>query len=152
MSTHDETMRSEGAESFSLCVSLLVSLTRVSHFCFLSSQNRRVLFPSSSSESSSSSCQYTRTLSFTITIFYWCLLGSHSPLESLPIDESSGNQEEEREEDGERGADQAAEEEEDEDDGEDGEPVDLTEFQAVVLPVSCGSVTGELYKERFTGR
>ncbi|GAA6084158.1 nuclear body protein SP140-like protein isoform X1, partial [Tachysurus ichikawai] len=84
-------------------------------------KNRRVLFPSSSSESSSSSY------------------------------ESSGNQEEEREEDGERGADQAAEEEEDEDDGEDGEPVDLTEFQAVVLPVSCGSVTGELYKERFTG-
>ncbi|XP_060721437.1 nuclear body protein SP140-like protein isoform X2 [Tachysurus vachellii] len=91
-------------------------------------KNRRVLFPSSSSESSSSPC-------------------SVSSLEPSPMDESSDDQEEEREEDGERGAN----EEENEDDGEDGEPVDLTEFQPAVLPVSCDSVTGELYKKRFTG-
>ncbi|XP_047672422.1 nuclear body protein SP140-like protein isoform X2 [Tachysurus fulvidraco] len=90
-------------------------------------KSQRELFPSSSSESSSSPVSF-------------------SSLVSLRMDESSEDQEEEGEEDRERGADQAAEEEEDEDDGE-----DLTEFQAAVLPVSCGSITGELYKNRFTG-
>lgn len=32
------------------------------------------------------------------------------------------------------------------------EPVDLSQFEPAVLPVSCGSVTGGLHKSRFAGR
>ncbi|KAF5905978.1 nuclear body protein, partial [Clarias magur] len=41
---------------------------------------------------------------------------------------------------------------EQEEDGEnDGEPVDLSKFDAPAFPVSCGSVSGILYKSRFVG-
>ncbi|KAG7325923.1 hypothetical protein KOW79_010848 [Hemibagrus wyckioides] len=89
-------------------------------------KNRRLLFPDSPSESSSS--------------------GSMSLLSSIDMGELSEDQEEEGEEDGEDRT-----EEEDEDEEEDAEPVDMSEFKAEVLPVSCGSVTGELYTKRFTG-
>ncbi|KAK1785608.1 hypothetical protein P4O66_018973, partial [Electrophorus voltai] len=40
-------------------------------------------------------------------------------------------------------------EEREEEDEEEGEAVDLSEFQAPSLPVSCGSVSGVLFKSRF---
>lgn len=43
-------------------------------------------------------------------------------------------------------------EQEEEEEKEDSKPVDLSEFQAFVLPVSCGPVEGLLYKNRFAGR
>lgn len=44
------------------------------------------------------------------------------------------------------------EEEDDSSEEEESEPVSLLEFEAAVLPVSCGSITGDLYKKRFAGR
>ncbi|KAK3525209.1 hypothetical protein QTP86_023238, partial [Hemibagrus guttatus] len=89
-------------------------------------KNRRVLFPVSPSESSSS--------------------GSISSQSSLEMEGLSEDQE-----DGDRGEENVEEEEENEGEEEDNELVDMSEFKAAVLPVSCGSVTGELYRERFTG-
>ncbi|XP_053345660.1 nuclear body protein SP140-like protein [Clarias gariepinus] len=40
--------------------------------------------------------------------------------------------------------------EKEEDNGSDSEPVDLSTFDNFALPVSCGSVSGILYKSRFT--
>ncbi|MCI4395314.1 hypothetical protein PGIGA_G00178850 [Pangasianodon gigas] len=84
-------------------------------------KSRRVLFPVSSSESS-------------------------SPQSSVEMEGSSEDQEEESEEDGEEDDNEKEEEEE-----EESEPVDLSEFEAAVLLVNCGSVTGNLYKNRFAG-
>ncbi|XP_062842636.1 nuclear body protein SP140-like protein [Trichomycterus rosablanca] len=42
-------------------------------------------------------------------------------------------------------------EEEEEEEDEESEPVDLLMFEAPSLPVSCGSFSGVLYKNRFTG-
>lgn len=63
--------------------------------------------------------------------------------------EGSNEDQEEREQEGEEEDDDDNEEEEE---AEDSEPVDLSEFEAAVLPVSCGSITGDLYKKRFAGR
>lgn len=50
------------------------------------------------------------------------------------------------------GSDEEQEEEDDSSEEEESEPVSLLEFEAAVLPVSCGSITGDLYKKRFAGR
>ncbi|MCJ8749509.1 hypothetical protein PDJAM_G00177020 [Pangasius djambal] len=92
-------------------------------------KSRRALLPASSSESS-------------------------SPQSSVEMEGSSEDQEEESEEDGEQEEEdneEEDEEEEDEEEEEESEPVDLSQFEAAVLPVSCGSVTGDLYKNRFVG-
>ncbi|KAF4080677.1 hypothetical protein AMELA_G00174170, partial [Ameiurus melas] len=60
---------------------------------------------------------------------------------SVETDESSDDHEE-------RTLDEDSEQEEEE---EDSDTVDLSEFQTFALPVSCGSVSGFLYKSRFTG-
>ncbi|XP_017337097.1 nuclear body protein SP140 [Ictalurus punctatus] len=43
------------------------------------------------------------------------------------------------------------EDSEQEEEEEDSDTVDLSEFQDFALPVSCGSVSGLIYKDRFTG-
>ncbi|KAF7686437.1 nuclear body protein SP140-like [Silurus meridionalis] len=89
----------------------------------------RALFPLSSSESSSSASESIEEI--------------EGLNENEQVEREDGREEENEEEEN--------EEEENEEEEEESEPTDLSEFKAAVLPVICGSLTGDLYKKRFTG-
>ncbi|KAM9434327.1 uncharacterized protein sp100.1 isoform 2-T2 [Clarias gariepinus] len=89
-------------------------------------KSRRVLFRSSPSESS-------------------------SPQSESSVEMEGSNEDQEEEEREKEGEQEVNNEEEEEDEEDQSEPVDLSVFEGAVLPVSCGSVTGDLYKKRFSG-
>lgn len=66
-------------------------------------------------------------------LLHWCLLDSVSSVET-------------------EGSSEVHEEEWKLEEEEDSEAGDLTQFNAFALPVSCGAVSGILYKSRFAGR
>lgn len=79
-----------------------------------------------------------------VLMYKFCYVCAQIPFLSEPVsgvetDESSEHPEEDREQE------QEAEEE------RESEPVDLSQFEPDVLPVSCDTVTGDLYKNRFAG-
>ncbi|XP_060759899.1 uncharacterized protein LOC132870279 [Neoarius graeffei] len=77
----------------------------------------------------------------------WCVRKSQKVLFPISSAESSSSQSSVEME----GSDEEQEEEDDSSEEEESEPVSLLEFEAAVLPVSCGSITGDLYKKRFAG-
>ncbi|XP_026882508.2 nuclear body protein SP140-like protein isoform X2 [Electrophorus electricus] len=77
---------------------------------------------------------------------------SSSPTSSEEMEESVGQEELRGEQDEEEEQEEEEDDDEEEEEGgetEEGEAVDLSEFQAPSLPVSCGSVSGVLFKSRF---